>query len=194
MENENKTENTPSQDPLIFSFNKQRFPLSSLEMVFGSLIILGLIYLGYVIFFQDSDGSGARVEKRVKQLELAFREQSEGLEKRIKTIQDNQSRLEERLKALENSNQGKTAPQVKTQPPKVEEKKPIKAQPSNVEEKKPQTPPPVRKEIRHKVKRGETLQSIASKYKVSTKDLMGWNKSIKKKPIRPGDTLIIVSR
>jgi LysM repeat protein len=178
MENENKTENAPSPGVMMSSLNKRRFPLSSLEIVFGSLIILGLIYLGYVIFFQDSPGSLSNVEKRIQSLETAFREQGEGLEKKIKSIQDNQAQWETRLKALENASRLITT----------------KPQPPNVEEKKPPSVTPGKKEILHKVKKGETLYSIAARYKISTKDLLQWNKMSKEKPVRPGDSLIIISQ
>ena len=91
MENETKTENTPNQSPLKSTFNKQRFPLSSLEIVFGSLIVLGLIYIGYIIFFQDSSGPGSALEKKIRNLETISREQGEKLDKRIKAIQDSQA-------------------------------------------------------------------------------------------------------
>jgi LysM repeat protein len=181
MENAAKAENTPSQKPLISFPNKQRFPLSSLEIVFGSLIILGLIYLGYVIFFQESPGSFSKLEKEIKNLETISREQGEKVDKKIKEIQENQARWETRLRALETANRGIPATLAKTQPPRVEEKNPL-----------PSTPG--KKKIQHKVKKGETLQSIASKYKVSTGDLLQWNKRGKNKQVRPGEILTIVSR
>ena len=109
MENEIKAENAPSQEPLISSLNKQRFPLSSLEIVFGSLIILGLIYIGYIIFFQDSSGSVSKLEKKIRNLETISREQGEKLDKKIKEIQAIQIQWESRLKTLETANQGKPA-------------------------------------------------------------------------------------
>jgi LysM repeat protein len=181
MKNAIKPENTPSQEPLISSSNKQRFPLSFLEIVFGSLIILGLIYIGYVIFFQESPGSVSKLEKEIRNLETISREQGERLDKKIKEIQENQARWETRLMALETANRGTPANLAKTQPPRVEEKK----------------PPPstqAKKKIQHKVKKGETLQSIAFKYKVSTGDLLQWNKRSKNKPVRPGEILTIFSR
>ena len=181
MENEIKTENTPTPGPFISSFNKQRFPLSSLEIVFGSLIILGLIYIGYIIFFQDGSGSVSKLEKKINNLETISREQGEKLDKRIKAIQDSQTQWESRVKALETANQGLSAKLGKTQPPRAEERKP---------------PPdaPGKKKIQHKVKKGETLQSIAAKYKVSSGDLLQWNKRSKNKPVRAGETLTILTR
>jgi LysM repeat protein len=181
MENEIKTESTPIQNPFNSSFNKQRFPLSSLEIVFGSLIVLGLIFIGYIIFFQDSSGTGSRLEKKIKNLETISREQGEKLEKSLKAIQDGQAQLESRLKALETANQGSPAKQGKMELPKAGEKKPSPDAPG-------------KKKIQHKVKKGETLQSIAAKYKVTSSDLLQWNKRGKNKPVRAGETLTIMTR
>jgi LysM repeat protein len=181
MDNEIKSENEPSPEPLFSSLNKQRFPLSSLEMVFGSLIILGLIYIGYIIFFQDSPGSASKLEKTIRNLETISREQGERLDKKIKEIQVTQIQLESRLKALETANQGRPTNDAKLQPPKVAEKSPLPSSPG-------------KKKIQHKVKKGETLQSIAAKYKVSPADLLQWNKRSKNKPVRPGEILTVVSQ
>ena len=181
MENEIKTENTPSPSPMISSHNKQRFPLSALEIVFGSLIVLGLVYIGYIIFFQDSSGSVSKLEKKIRNLETISREQGEKLDKRIKAIQDSQAQWEFRLKAMETANQGLSAKSGKMQPPRAEERKPLPAAPG-------------KNKIQHKVKKGETLQSIAAKYKVSSSDLLQWNKRSKNKPVRAGETLTIMTR
>ena len=181
MDHEVKTENPSSQGSLISS-HRQRFPLSSLEIVFGSLIVLGLIYIGYIIFFQEgSSGSISSLEKKIKNLETLTREQGEKLDKKIKEIQENQARLEARLKVLETVNQEKTANVAAVQSPKAVEKIPPQSSPE-------------KKRIQHKVKKGETLQKIAAKYKVSPGDLLQWNKRSKNKPVRPGEILIIVSR
>jgi LysM repeat protein len=181
MENEIITEKAPSQGPLISSINKQRFPLSSLEIVFGSLIILGMIYIGYILFFQDNPGSVSSLEKKIKNLETISREQGEKLDKKIKEIQESQTRWESKLKALETAIQKGPANVVKLPSPKVVEKTPLPVSTGN-------------KKIQHKVKKGETLQSIAAKYKVSPGDLLQWNKRGKNKPVRPGEILTIVSR
>ncbi|MBI4765237.1 MAG: LysM peptidoglycan-binding domain-containing protein [Deltaproteobacteria bacterium] len=181
MENEIKTEDPLSQGPLTSSLHRQRFPLSSLEIVFGGLIILGLIYIGYILFFQDSSGSVSNLEKKIRNLETLSREQGEKLDKKIKEIQESQTRLEARLKALETDNQRKPAKVETKQAPKVVEKTPL---PVSTEKKK----------IQHKVKKGETLQKIAAKYKVSPGDLLQWNKRNKNKPVRPGEILTILSR
>jgi LysM repeat protein len=152
-----------------------------LEIVFGSLIVLGLFYIGYIILFQDSSGSVSKLEKKIRNLETISREQGEKLDKRIKAIQDSQAQWESRLKALESANRIKPDNLVKTQPPRAEDKRPPQVAPG-------------KKIIQHKVKKGETLQSIAARYKVSTGDLLQWNKRSKNKPVRPGETLAIVSR
>jgi membrane-bound lytic murein transglycosylase D len=45
--------------------------------------------------------------------------------------------------------------------------------------------------ISHKVKKGETIQSIAKKYKVSASDIANWNNISQRKPLIPGKTLVI---
>jgi LysM repeat protein len=181
MENSSKTENEISQDPKVSSYKKQRFTLSSLEIIFGSLIVLGLIYIGYIIFFQESSGPSSRLEKKIISLETSSREQNEKIEQKIKAIQDSQNRWESRLKALEAANQNLSVKSGKIEPRKADEKKPSPAAPE-------------KRKIQHKVKKGETLRSIAIKYKVSTDDLLQWNKWSKNKPVRAGDTQIIFPR
>jgi len=181
MENPSKTENRNSEDQNILSHKKQRFTLSSLEIIFGSLIVLGLIYIGYIIFFQENSGPSSRLEKKIISLETSYKEQIEKIDQKIKAIQDSQTRWESRLKALEAANQNLSDKFGKIEPRKAEEIKPPPAAPE-------------KRKIQHKVKKGETLSSIAIKYKVSTNDLLEWNKQNKNKPVRAGDTLIIISR
>ncbi|MCX7862359.1 MAG: LysM peptidoglycan-binding domain-containing protein [Bacteroidales bacterium] len=45
--------------------------------------------------------------------------------------------------------------------------------------------------IYHKVKKGETLQSIARKYNVSSSDIASWNHISKKRPLKVGKTIVI---
>ncbi len=45
--------------------------------------------------------------------------------------------------------------------------------------------------IYHKVKPGETLSSIARKYKVSAKDIAEWNRISKKRPLKAGKNIVI---
>jgi LysM repeat protein len=218
MENPSQTENRNPEDQKILSHKKQRFTLSSLEILFGSLIVLGLIYIGYIIFFQESSGPSSKLEKKIISLETSYKEQIEKIDQKIKAIQDSQTRSESRLKALEAANQNLSAKSGKIEPRKAEEKKPPtaapekrkiqnleatnqnlpakveKIEPPKAEEKKPTPAAPEKRKIQHKVKKGETLGSIAVKYKVSKKDLIQWNKWSKNKPVRAGDTLIILSR
>lgn len=176
---------------------KQRFSLSRLEILFGGLLLLGLIYLGYVLFFQEGSDSNPALEKRMKRLETLIQEQSEKVDREIKALQALQAQMDTRLKALETPPRAGTAQplpsssQLSSAPPPPP--KPALSAASPTEEKKPTTPPE-RKKILHKVKKGETLGSIAAKYKVSTKDLLAWNKKIKNKTVRPGDTLTVLSR
>jgi LysM repeat protein len=181
MENPSKTEKGISRDPIVSSYKKQRFTLSFLEIIFGSLIVVGLIYIGYIIFFQDSSGTAKKLEKRIKYFETSSKDQGEKIDQKIKAIQDSQTRWESRLKALEAANQDLSVRLGKIQQQRSEDKKP-----SPTSSKKAK--------IEHKVKKGETLQSIARKYKVSLDDLLQWNKRSKNKPVRAGDTLIIFPR
>jgi len=181
IQDPSETGNKNSEDQNILSHKKQRFTLSSLEIIFGSLIVLGLIYIGYIIFFQESSGPSSRLEKKVISLETNIREQNEKIDQRLKAIQDGQTQWESRIKALETANQNLTAKVGKTEPQKAEEKK---------------LPPatPAKRKIQYMVKKGDTLRSIAIKYKVSTNDLLQWNKRSKNKPVKAGDTLIIIPR
>ncbi len=45
--------------------------------------------------------------------------------------------------------------------------------------------------IYHKVKNGETLQTIAQKYRVSANDIASWNQISKKRPLKAGKTIVI---
>lgn len=45
--------------------------------------------------------------------------------------------------------------------------------------------------IYHKVKSGETLHTIARKYRVSAKDIASWNHISTKKPLKVGKTIVI---
>ncbi len=168
-----------SENPL---FQKpQRFSLSRLEIFFGGIILLGLIYVGYLLFFQES-GASPGLEKRVKALEDLVRTQAEKTDQEFKALQTHLGRMEARLQALESSAKAApSTPSVVTSPvaPQVTKTEPPSGQ---------------RKPILHKVKKGETVKTIANKYRVSVKDLTIWNKKIRTQPIRPGDTLTIYSR
>lgn len=50
-----------------------------------------------------------------------------------------------------------------------------------------------KKQATYVVQAGDTLWAIARKHNVQTKDLLHWNNSDGKSPLRPGDTLVVVS-
>ena len=52
-------------------------------------------------------------------------------------------------------------------------------------------PEPTPRRLLHTVRRGESLFSIAKRYKVSVDKLRQWNSLSKGKPIQPGDTLTV---
>lgn len=175
MEKLSETEDQSPQGPSGSSQFKQRFNLSNLEILFGSLIVLGLLYIGYFIFFQESSGTYSKLEKKIKTMEAISLEQAEKIDKTVKTAQNTQSQLESRLKALENANRDLLAKVGKFEKRPPEEKKLS----------------PVKEKIHYKVKRGETLRSIARKFRVSPDDLARWNKMDKNKLVRLGEILII---
>ena len=91
---DNVSENTPAQEPVPATDFKQRFKLSGLEILFGILILLGLIYVGYFILFQDSSGTASKLQKKISSMETSSREQVEKLDKMIKAIQDTEAQLD----------------------------------------------------------------------------------------------------
>jgi LysM repeat protein len=175
MENPSETEDQLPQIPESSTQFKQRFKISNLEILFGSLILLGLLYIGYFIFFQESGGTATKLEKKLKTIEVSTQEQNEKLDKTIKELQNQQAQLDSRMKTLENANRDLLAKIGRIEKRPVEEKKPS----------------PKKEKIQYKVKKGETLQTIAKRFKVSSEDLARWNKLDKNKPVKIGDTLII---
>ncbi|MGC1402633.1 MAG: LysM peptidoglycan-binding domain-containing protein [Thermodesulfobacteriota bacterium] len=175
---DNVSENTPAQEPVPATDFKQRFKLSGLEILFGILILLGLIYVGYFILFQDSSGMGSKLQKKISSMETSSREQVEKLDKKIKAIQDTEVQLESRLKSLEALTQNLSTKIGKLEKRPAEGNKPV----------------PGKEKINYKVKKGETLQGIARKFKVSVDDLARLNKLDKNRPVRAGDTLVISPR
>jgi LysM repeat protein len=164
---------------------KQRFTLSTLEMIFGVLILLGLLYMGYFILFQDNSGSH-QLDKKIKSVENYFKEQDEKIDKKFKALQDNLAQLELRLKKIEdrqnqteNNYKELLARIAKTPKPTGEPKKPVAAS---------------KEKIEYKVKKGDNLATIAKKYKVTREDLAKWNKIDKNKPLQAGEVLIIMPR
>jgi LysM repeat protein len=183
MRNFLKTKNTSSQDQGTTPHLRQRFSLSSLEILFGSLIVMGLLYVGYFILFQESAVVSPKLEKRIKSLETLSAGQDEKIDKKIKAIQDTlQTQWEARLKKLEahqsqleNANRELSAKIVRTQKSQAEVRRPAT----------------VKEKIEYKVKRGETFTTIAKKFKVSREDLARWNKTDKNRSVLIGETLII---
>jgi LysM repeat protein len=164
---------------------KQRFTLSTLEMIFGALILLGLVYMGYFILFQDNSGSH-QLDKKIKSVENYFKEHDEKIDKRFKALQDNLAQLELRLKKIEER-------QTQTENNYKELSARIAKAPKPAGE--PKKPAPASKEkIEYKVKKGENLATIAKKYKVTREDLAKWNKIDKNRPLQTGEVLIIIPR
>jgi LysM repeat protein len=175
MENPPETEGQLSQTPEASPEIKQRFKLSNLEILFGGLILLGLLYIGYFIFLQDGSGAASKLEKKLKAVEKSTLEQTEKFDKQVKEAQGNQAQMEVRLKALENANRDLLAKIGSMEKRSGEEKKVSSG----------------KEKIQYKVKKGETLRSIAKKFKVTTEDLARWNKLDKNKAVRKGETLVI---
>ena len=87
--------------------------------------------------------------------------------------------LEDHRKQVDSRVEGLTA-KAATAPPKVA-----------TEDKKPAASGPGKERITHKVKKGETLIIIAKKYRVSTQDIVQWNKLPQGKAIKPDEKLVI---
>jgi len=151
----------------------------------GSLILLGIIYVGYLIFFEEDGGSLAKLDKRIKSLESNSFQQLDRIQGGVKGLQANQTQLEVRLKALE-VQQKNIETMYRDLAARVG--KPEKRPPA---ERKPTPAAPGKNKVSYKVKPGESLYGIARKYKVSAQDLVQWNKWPKNKPVKVGDTLII---
>ena len=165
--------------------SRQKFKLSSLEILFGGMILLGLMFVGYFILSQDGGGSIPKLEKRIKLMASSSQEQFDKIEKQLKAIQESQVQLESRLKNLElRQKQQETASREligrisRTSRPVPEEKKSAQA----------------REKIQYKVRKGETLLSIAKKFKVTKTELAGCNNIDRNKTVRIGELLIIYPR
>jgi LysM repeat protein len=178
MMDSSEIKNTPPRPNQSRNHQKQRFKLSTLEILFGGLIVIGLIYVGYFILGQDNSAAFPKLEKKISLMEAKSSEQIGQIDNRIKALQDRQVQLETQLKGLETRQRQLETGSVK------QEKRPRKV----VEEKKSA---PAREKMQYKVRRGETLFSIARKFKVSRDDLARWNKVDRNKPVRAGEILII---
>ncbi len=177
---------------------KQRFKPSMLEVMIGSLILLGIFYLAYLVLNKDS-GDTRGMEARVKALEARIDQRGLALEKGFEGIKESSRQMEARIKALEehrkqvDSRVEGLAAKAAPAPPKVasEDKRPPAPAKAGTEDKKPAVSGPGKEKITHKVKKGETLGFIARKYRVSTQDIVQWNKLPHGRAIRPDDKLII---
>ena len=178
MDHLSENQNEPAQEPVPSTDFKQRFKLSALEILFGILILLGLIYIGYFILFQGSSGTGSKLEKKINLMEANSQAQAGKLEKMINAVQEKQDLWEARLKSQE-----ALTMELSTKIGKLEKRQTEVNKLS-----------PTKEKIQYKVKKGETLQSIAKKFKVSADDLARLNKLDKNRPVRVGDTLVISSR
>lgn len=173
----------PPQPQDSFRFG-QRFKLSTLEMLFAGLIFLGLFYLGYFVLFQESSGSFSKIEKKIKTMEASSLEQTEKLDKTLNTVRGSLTQLESRLKAIEvRQKQLETVKQDLVAKLSKSEKR--SGQEKNT---------PAKEKIQYKVRKGETIFSIAKKFRVFTDDVRRWNHLEKNKGVRPGDLLIIYPR
>jgi LysM repeat protein len=171
---------------------KQRFKPSVLEVMIGSLIVLGILYLAYLVLHQET-GDTRGMEARIKVLEAKSDQRGLALEKGLEGLKEAARQLDARLKSLEDHRKqvdsrvesltAKAAPA----PPKGTAALPKVA----AEDKKPAAPGPGKERITHKVKKGETLIVIAKKYRVSTQDIVQWNKLPQGKAIKPDDKLVI---
>ena len=164
---------------------KQRFKPSVLEVMIGSLILLGIMYLAYLVLYKET-GETRGLESRIKTLEARGDQRGLALEKGLEELKVSSRQLEARLKALEDHRkqvdsrvEGLTA-KAGPAPPKIA-----------AEDKKPVASGPGKEKITHKVKKGETLNIIAKKYRVSTQDIIQWNKLPPGKAIKPDDKLVI---
>jgi len=164
---------------------KQQFKPSVLEVMIGGLILLGIMYLAYLVLYKET-GDTRGVEARIKALEARIDQRGLPLEKGLEGMKESSRQLEARLKALEDhrkqvdSRVEGLAAKVAPAPPKVA-----------AEDKKPAASSPGKEKITHKVKKGETLIVIAKKYRVSTQDIVQWNKLPQGKAIKPDEKLII---
>ena len=164
---------------------KQQFKPSVLEVMIGGLILLGIMYLAYLVLYKET-GDTRGVEARIKTLEARIDQRGMALEKGLEGLKESSRQLEARLKALEDhrklvdSRVEGLAARVSSVPPKVA-----------TEDKKPAASGPGKEKITHKVKKGETLIVIAKKYRVSTQDIIQWNKLPPGKALKPDDKLVI---
>jgi LysM repeat protein len=111
------------------------------------------------------------------------------LELRLKALEEHRKQVDARVEGLtakaalappKVATDDKKSPAVALAPPKVQ-----------IEDKKPAASGPGKGKITHKVKKGETLIVIARKYRVSTQDIVQWNKLAQGGVIKQDDKLVI---
>ena len=79
---------------------KQRFKPSVLEVMIGSLIVLGILYLAYLVLHQET-GDTRGMEARIKALEAKSDQRGLALEKGLEGLKEAARQLDARLKSLE---------------------------------------------------------------------------------------------
>ncbi|MBI5583889.1 MAG: LysM peptidoglycan-binding domain-containing protein [Deltaproteobacteria bacterium] len=169
---------------------KQRFKPSTLEILIGSLIVLGFFYLGYLVLAKEG-GDTRKLETRLKALEMRVVQQGATLDQELQGLKPPFQKMETRLKGLEDSyNQLdlqlkniKTRLVAVTPPPKTAG-----------EEKKPPSAAPGKEKLIHKIKKGENIYSIAKKYHVYVQEILQWNNLPSNSTLKVGDSLIIFKR
>jgi LysM repeat protein len=182
-----EVETRPPVDPSVAPICRQRFRLSKLEILIGSLILIGFLYLAYLVATRDP-GDTRKLSDRIKILETKAAQQGDLLEKDLQGIKPTLQKMEERLKTMENQ-QKQLDNQIKQL-----QARPAAPPASAAEERKPAAAPAGREKILHKVKRGENIQNLARKYKVSVQELVQWNKLQPNTVLKIGDSLIIYRR
>ena len=75
-------ENEAPENPEITVPRKQRFKPSVLEVMIGSMILLGIMYLAYLVLHKET-GDTRGVEARIKALEARIDQRGLALEKGI---------------------------------------------------------------------------------------------------------------
>lgn len=180
--------NKTPEDPEHAGRRRQRFNPSVLEVMIGSLIVLGLIYLAYLVQFKDS-GEPRGMEGRIKALEARVDQRESALEQGLKGVKELSQQLEARLKALEEHRK-----QVDSRMAALAEPKTVVPPKAPLEDGKAAVSGPGKEKITHKVKKGETLSVIGRNYGVRTQDIIQWNKLPPGKAIKPDDKLTIYKR
>ena len=168
---------------------RQRFKPSKLEFLIGMLIVLGFFYLGYLVLAKEG-GDTRKLDNRLKALESKMGQLGEAANKELPGIKAGFQQLETRLKALEDQQK-----QLDSQLKQMQARAAAPAPKPAVEEKKSASPPATgREKTIHKIKKGETIYSIARKYHVYVQEILQWNKLPPNPTLKVGDSLVIYKR